>query len=304
MAYLDASATGTLGRLTSTAGGVAASYAATPVAPPSLSRVPALAAALQVLVSSTTATGTDVQVQVSASAAFATTVYDNTLTNQPDGLSTVNVTGLTDDTRYYWRVRAAETGTTSWTAWSPAWQFVIDADSGKAFWSCDLNVGPSLAMDRRAAWSVDENVNPGDTRVRTWPHQIDLNAGPATPLTAVGLGYVESGDVSTNTPTPHIWFLRPTSGREGDGIQVVGFGFGDLQSTYGGALEYRPDGTWEVLPVTSWQTFPATPDAYGPDRELNEELGTIDMQHQIVEFTVPIGSESPGFPVRMKTNGS
>lgn len=304
MANRDGVATTTLGGRTSTAVAVLGSQATAPYAPHNLQHSSTLAVWLTCLVDGPG--DSDIQWQVSTDPAFGTTAWTLTSTNKANGLVTVVTSTLAEGTKYYWRTRSAATGTTGWGPWSTVWSFTPDTGAGRGYAYVYVNAGAELVLDRdvTAIGYIDINVGFEVILDHDQPEYVLGNVGVEITKRSEAVDYAFEGDVNTATPTPHIWFLRPTSGREGDGIQVVGFGFGDLQSTYGGALEYRPDGTWEVLPVTSWQTFPATPDAYGPDRELNEELGTIDMQHQVVEFTVPVGSESPGFPVRMKTNGS
>jgi hypothetical protein len=306
VAILDAGGQITLKPVTFRAKAVSAAYAVTPESPPDGSLIPALAVTLRFLVSSTSASFTDVEVQLDNDPDYTSPVYANTLVGLEDGSATVTVSGLTADTRYHWRVRAAETGTTGWTEWVDAGAFDIWLDAGKAIRQVDLNVGPIPRGPGDANGYIEMNAGPLLVSVAKACHYSVLNVGPLVQPEPTAFGYVHYGDCSANTPTPHIWFLRPTRGRAGDGVEVVGFGFGDLQSTYNGGLEYNVDGLgeeWDVLPVTGWQSFPPTPNAYEPERTLDAELGVIDMQHTVIEFTIPTAAEAPGHAVRVVTDG-
>ena len=304
MAYQDGIGTGMLGGIRGTAAAVVGSQVTTPYAPHDLVRISTLTAWLTVLVDGPGLS--DIQWQVSDDPTFATVDWSLTSTNQSNGLVTVSTSPLTEGTGYFWRTRSAAAGTTAWGDWSVVWGFTPDQGAGRGYAYVDVNVGAALVPepDVTSVAYVDLNVGVMVTLDADGVHYIDGNVGVEITRKGTGIEYSYVGDVNTATPTPHIWFLRPTSGREGDGIQVVGFGFGDLQSTYDGLLQHRPDGAWENLPITDWQTYLPTEHAYTEDRELSIEYGHIDMQHQIIEFVVPVGAEPPGWPVRVITDGS
>jgi hypothetical protein len=131
---------------------------------------------------------------------------------------------------------------------------------------------------------------------------VEQNFGIEVTLKSLGAEYVHEGDVSTNLPDPHIWFLRPTAGRPYDGIDIVGFGFGDLQETHNGVPQIYIDGTWYPLAVTDWTAFPPTPVAYTSGRIIDETWdGYIDPQHQVISIIIPAGAKPPGHSVRVKT---
>jgi hypothetical protein len=118
-----------------------------------------------------------------------------------------------------------------------------------------------------------------------------------------GVEYAHYGDVNTLAPFPHIWFLRPAAGRSGDGINIFCFGVGDLAETYTGSVELDFGGTigWVAVPVVAWNTMPPTPDAYTAARLLDAETAYIDMQHSVVQITIPDGAIPPGYPLRIRT---
>jgi hypothetical protein len=113
------------------------------------------------------------------------------------------------------------------------------------------------------------------------------------------------GDVSTNTPTPGIWFLSPDAGREGDGVRIFGFGTGATVGTYSGTVEayFGPATGWQNVPVISWNVYPETANAYTAARTIDALAGIIDPQHSIIEIVVPPGALPPGFSLRIRTNG-
>lgn len=286
---------------------VSAAYAAAQISPPDRGLIPATAVALDLTISSSGSTNTDVQIVVDNDADFSSPVYSNTLVDRADGAATVGVGGLTVGTKYYWRVRAAETGTTSWSAWSPVWTFTPDLNSGKGWAYVLVNVGPAAdpAGARTGNWYVDENVGFEERRNGLAIQYTDRNVGfPVEPV-SLGFGYAYYGDVNELTPVPHIWFLKPKSGRPGDGIRIVCFGVGDLQSTFSGIVEaFFPGTGWTAVPVLSWQTYPPTDEAYTELRRLDEVDEHIDMQHSVIEITVPMAALPPGIPVRIRTNGA
>ena len=168
----------------------------------------------------------------------------------------------------------------------------------------DINQGISYDLDDSAAHSVDENVGIEPLVIPAAVHSVDENVGVNITLVPDAVEYVALGDVDESQPQPHIWFLRPTSGRAGDGIEIVGGGFGDLQSTHSGAVEFKPDpesDQWAPVPVTSWQTFPPTEHAYTSDRVLDQETGRIDQQHTVIGMTIGSTMVPPGYPVRVRT---
>jgi hypothetical protein len=187
------------------------------------------------------------------------------------------------------------------------WAFTPDLNAGRGFSYVDTNAGVALALDPdvTAAAYVDFNVGfdlPLDKDV-TAAAYVDLNVGFLITLKAEGFEYVHYGDVNTLAPFPHIWFLRPAAGREGDGISIICFGVGDLSTTFSGSVElyYGPTLGWVAVPVTAWNTYPPTVDAYTADRRLDPPAFHIDMQHTVIEIVVPVGAVPPGYPLRVRT---
>lgn len=301
MTFLDTGGTGALHKLSGVATVVVSGWATAQVEPAHATTSPTNAVSLKMVVSSTDTTNTDVQLQVATENTFASPVLEVTLTDKPDGFVTALASGLTNLTTYYWRIRAAQTGTTAWTAWSPIWTFgvntAVGADSAYVF----SNFGIDPAIDGDGIEYVFSNFGIDPIREDVAQEYVNYNHGVEITRQSVAVEYVHEGDVTTDTPHPRIWFVTPDNGRAGDGIRVFGLGFGDLPSDFNGQLEWKNGDNWEGLSVTSWQTFPPSVNAYTADREMDVLSGKIDMQHTVIEFQIPNIALPPGFSVRVTT---
>lgn len=149
-----------------------------------------------------------------------------------------------------------------------------------------LNVGVLLVQERDV----------------TSTEQVYENVGFLLTSDPDSVGYVYEGDVSTNPPTPVVWFLKPNYGREGDGFEIVGWGFGTTSTEYSASVQIElTPGTWTTLPIINFQVISATSNAYNSNRVLNEVTGVIDPQHAQIAVVIPPGTEPPGYPVRVRT---
>lgn len=310
MTNRDGAGTGTFQPLRFTAGAAVAAYAVVPISPANGDRVPATSIALVVDVSNTAGGNSDVPFELASDSGFTTIVWSTTQTNVANGLLSVIASGLTNLTKYWWRARLAPTGTTTWGPWSPVRTLTPDLNSGRGFGYVDFNGGVFLQMepDVTSVEYVNDNVGLALVQERdvTSVEYVNENIGVAIVLHPEAVEYAYYGDVNTLTPTPHIWFLKPKSGRPGDGIRIFCFGVGDLQATFSGVVEayWGPVLGWVTVPVINWQTFLPTSEAYTALRQLDELAEIIDMQHSVVEITVPLSALPPGMPVRIRTNGA
>lgn len=453
MAFIDSAAEGRIGPLRSIATATVSSVAIIPISPYIGDRI--TVPELRFEVSNTGVANSDVQVQVSTSDTFGTTVYTTTLTNVADGIHSVVATGLSAGVTYYWRARAADTGTTGWGPWSgqpavefapatviasaassnggagfgadeafdgdPAsywltdggampqwisceiatpqiitkltltmrnvdpftrspldwtfegstdgstwdniatfhtgganwtagpvtyyvgsgiayehhrlhitesngddligivamelaeaqlpeyvpWSFIIDPNSSRGVAIIEQNLGAETTLASSGSHYIEENVGLPSILASLAGAYVESNIGFIITLSAIGAGYIEEGEVNEDTPTPHIWFLQPDSGRPLDGVNVVGFGVGDLQTIYDGEVQIKAvDSTeWVSVAIVSWQTFPPTPDAYTPERLLDPIIPVIDMQHTVIGIVIPAEALPPGYQVRIRTDG-
>lgn len=133
---------------------------------------------------------------------------------------------------------------------------------------------------------------------------VYYNGGVHFDLIFDGFDYVWLGDVNTSTPTPHIWFVSPTSGRAGDGVMIYGHGMGTSQATYSGAVDVLYEDTgWSSISVTSWAFVAATTDSYGPARMVSPSGLAINVEHVEIGVVIPSDAEAPGQQVRFRTDG-
>ena len=241
----------------------------------------------------------EVQLQVATEPTFAAPVHDSTVTQAHNAEQTRTVTGLVNGTLYFWRARSGDG--TLWGAWTPTMTLTIQVDSGKAFQYATVNVGVTLISDPDAHRATTVNVGVMDTRQEEWPAYLFANVGVQVTLTDEWPAYLYAY-VTSDPPMPHLWFLRPPSGREGDGVEVVGWGFGDTPEQYSAGVEIELEpGVWTAMQTVTYQTFPATADGYNDNRVLNQATGEIDPQHTVIAVVVPPGTEPPGYPVRVRT---
>ncbi len=91
-------------------------------------------------------------------------------------------------------------------------------------------------------------------------------------------------NVDATTPTPHIWYLFPTFGREGWEFKIVGYGFGDTQVEHTGTARLNA----LAVGIISWAGFAevASTLVIDPAIDLAEPV------HQEVRATVPTGAVS------------
>ncbi len=92
------------------------------------------------------------------------------------------------------------------------------------------------------------------------------------------------GFVTTDTPTPHIWYVFPSFGREGWEFRIVGYGFGDTQ----GALTGTATLNGLAVGVISWELVAQT----SADLTIDPGVDVAEPIHQLIRATVPDGGTS------------
>ena len=105
--------------------------------------------------------------------------------------------------------------------------------------------------------------------------------------------YLLAGDVNTDTPTPHIWYVFPSFGEEGWEYRIVGYGFGDTQGTYSGTVTLNGLASG----VIAWTAVAEA----SPDLTINPTTDVAEPVHQLVRAVVPAGATSG--PVIVCTDG-
>lgn len=283
MVDINGVAAGDLGGLAGEAGNAQLRWWDTAaVAPANLTRMPSLLPTLTIKITDSWDDATaQAQIQVDNNADFASLTWSGTDTSVPfntDNAVTVGTT-LTAGTVYYWRARGGDG--TSWGDWTPAIQFTPFLEVGDAIEYVLINVGydpTAFTPNQDALAYVLENVGydpaaftPNQDALEYVLENVGYQQADFT-QTMDALEYVLVGDVNTDVPTPHIWFLQPTSGRPNDGFDIYGFGFGDLQATYSGSPQGYFDGVWSGLNVVAWQTFPENSAAYTVNRVVAQDI--------------------------------
>lgn len=254
------------------------------------------------VVSAQTASGTvDVRVQASTTDSFGTTLKDEVLTAVPgDGVSerSTTLTGLSDGATYYWRARVEPSGAPvgPWVVG----QFSVLMLTGTANEYTPVNIGWGLTPSPDALEYLPINIGVRDATTGVGAAYAWENIGLVFPDNGYGAEYLPQNIVAP-APRPHLWFLSPTQGRPNDGFDLVCFGVGDLQSTYGSAVERYDTDTneWVGVSIVSWQTFPARPAAYTEDRELHT-LSVIPPRRVYAYHTAFPGHGLMGSPWRVE----
>ncbi len=245
-------------------------------------------------------TNQDLQFEVASDAAFATVVSSTTITNVAPLVTTSWTMGvdMTAGQRYYWRVRAGDFAGSSWGAWYSS--FTVYQTGGRGYEYIWGNVGAVVTESRLGHEQVWLNAGPNLVDSRKGWEFIWANVGRDLQISNDGWEYVWFNNDDSVHPIPHIWFVEPTSGRPNDGVTLIGFGFGALQTDYTSIVEVDlgDGGGWQTVGVVSWQRFPADPDMYGPDREIR--IGKVDPQHDEVGILIPALAIVPGMLVRIR----
>lgn len=243
-------------------------------------------------------TNQDLQFEVATDAAFATVVSSTTITNVASLVTTSWTMGvdMTLGQKYYWRVRAGDFSGSSWGAWYSS--FTIYQTGGRGYEYVWLNASAVLAEARKGHEQVWLNAGPLLDETGKGHEYVWANVGRDLQIGHNAYEYVWQNNDDSH-PTPQIWFVEPTSGRPNEGITLIGFGFGPLQSTYTSHVEVDlGDGAgWQTVGVVTWQRFPADPDMYGPDREIR--IGKVDPQHDEIGLLIPALAIVPGMLVRV-----
>ena len=91
-------------------------------------------------------------------------------------------------------------------------------------------------------------------------------------------------NVDTSTPTPHIWYLFPTFGREGWEFKIIGFGFGDTQGQHTGTARLNA----LAVGIISWSGVAELASTL----VIDPGLDIAEPEHQDIRATVPTGGAS------------
>jgi hypothetical protein len=206
----------------------------------------------------------------------------------------------------YWRVRVGRSP--DWGYWASSW-FVVTQNTLSVAAYMDVNVGVVTTPPQSVATYMDVNVGVVESPVNTASY-MDLNVGPLFTRLRFGLGYMDVNvhpvlvsqagvayhdvNVTSDTPTPHIWWIRPAWGKTGWVFHVFGHGFGSFQNEYNGDVELGG----VQMAVLEWELVPpsgAPQIVQGPTED--DEVATVEHGHIVV--VVPAGLSIGEHPVRV-----
>lgn len=238
-----------------------------------------------------------VEFQTSASLDFSSpnVTWDVVLTGiNPGEVDTQVGINLPDGKTSYWRARAGD-GTT-WGPWSvpSALQIYLARSSATEYF--EENVGALLGpLSSLGIESLYENAGIAALSSPVAVESLYENAGFERIAHDDTAEYIYESEVSTNTPTPHLWFVYKTYGFVNDHVYLYGQGLGSLASQYNAKpmIDYGPDFTLDdiALGIFDWSVLPGGPDSYGPDRKIYAGADgappTSNVETQIIEVVIP-----------------
>ena len=95
-------------------------------------------------------------------------------------------------------------------------------------------------------------------------------------------------NITTQVPTPHIWYIVPAAGNRGEIITVVGAGFGPDAPTFEGYVTLG-----SALPaIEDWRRIVASGDALSSGRSIDSLNDTVDPEHDRIDFRIPSNAVS------------
>jgi hypothetical protein len=113
----------------------------------------------------------------------------------------------------------------------------------------DMNIGLAPFDESDAVAYLDFNVGL-EPKPRNGAEYLDLNViprmGAYEPATYMDI------NVTSDTPTPHIWYVQPQIGPEGLMFRIVGQGFGVSQGEFNGKVVL----SGIECPIVSWSAIP------------------------------------------------
>lgn len=168
-------------------------------------------------------------------------------------------------------------------------QFLLSID-GRTF-------GPTASIGTLTPGQVSplcylRRVTPTNAALGLWALRLLASGTNKTD----GVEYAWLGDVSTNVPTPHVWYIYPPTARIGEQVDIVGHGFGDNAAEYAGVARLSA----AALVIDSWARVAASVDAYGVDRIISSVNDAVNVEHDRIRWTVPITAVDN--PVTVETN--
>jgi hypothetical protein len=158
---------------------------------------------------------------------------------------------------------------------------------GTAF--LDENVGLVKQPSADAVSYVDENVGLAlGVLTPSAVAYMDENIGlPIVPGSPDAIAYLDLGDVTTDVPTPYLWFVVPDVARPGDPLKIYVAGAGSDMTKCSVERYIKETDSWVQVSIASLINLPAQPEAYGDLREIDPLLGA-NVEHCEIQLAVPV----------------
>lgn len=167
--------------------------------------------------------------------------------------------------------------------------FLFSKDNGITF-AAAANVG-TLSPGQISVQVLARLVVPNNADLGTWCARVVGSSGGGVNEVSF---YIYLGDVSSNVPTPHLWYVYPPSEFRGGVVTLIGQGFGTSQAVVNGQALY--DG----IPVTvnNWAQTAAGVHAYDNLRVIQSSNDVVNVEHERIDVVVPVAAVDDYFSVR------
>jgi hypothetical protein len=165
---------------------------------------------------------------------------------------------------------------------------LLSEDGGLTF-SAAIVIG-TLAPGQVSPTLILRRVTPNACALGIWTSRVFVSASGGLKDDEQ---YVYFEDVSTDVPTPHLWFLYPPSGYRGDVVLLFGMGFGDSVAEYDGVVKY---GTEEFTPA-HWLKINGTGAQFGTGRAIQSANSNVNVEHQRIAVAMPMDAQDNYFTV-------
>jgi hypothetical protein len=157
-----------------------------------------------------------------------------------------------------------------------------------------------MAVSSQAFESVVSNIGVATSPSSIAAESILGNVGVAS-VPSAGAFEAMVGQILDGGAAPMIFALVPSAARGGDGISVIGSGFGATQLERAGVVETFNGLTWEAMSVNSWARIPASADASTANRVIDPAGGVFDPEHEQIDVSVPSWAVPPSVQIRVRT---
>lgn len=159
-----------------------------------------------------------------------------------------------------------------------------------------------MAVMQTAVVEIFSNIGFSDPSISaTGIATVEAYANVGFPSATSDIAVAEiMGNVGAQPPTSSIYGTIPKKVRTGDNATIVAVGVGQTRANFNPVVQGQlTDGSWANIPIESYSNIPASADAFTADRQISEDLSTVDCEHQRVGIVVPAWAAPPELPLRI-----